>query len=127
MPLPISTAGLQVESGVLLENSTNNISLLHGDPALGWPEAAPFDAIIINEGNPDDVAPNLQSQLKNGGRIVVPSTSANKVYRLEKRNGQIGNRTELDTHPAGFPSDQNRVELRPAVKINTATQRHGEK
>ncbi|MHC5211703.1 MAG: protein-L-isoaspartate(D-aspartate) O-methyltransferase [Planctomycetota bacterium] len=42
-----------------------------GDGTLGWPEAAPFDAIIVAAGGPD-VPETLRSQLKVGGRMVIP-------------------------------------------------------
>lgn len=42
-----------------------------GDGTLGWPEAAPFDAIIIGAAAPGIPRP-LLSQLRLGGRLVVP-------------------------------------------------------
>lgn len=48
-----------------------NVKLRLGDGALGWPEEAPFDAIIVTAGAPD-LPPALWDQLKPGGRIVIP-------------------------------------------------------
>jgi protein-L-isoaspartate(D-aspartate) O-methyltransferase len=42
-----------------------------GDGYLGWPEAAPFDAIIVTAA-PDHVPQPLLDQLKVGGRLVIP-------------------------------------------------------
>jgi protein-L-isoaspartate(D-aspartate) O-methyltransferase len=42
-----------------------------GDGYRGWPEAAPFDAIIVTA-SPDTVPPALTAQLKEGGRLVIP-------------------------------------------------------
>lgn len=42
-----------------------------GDGYLGWPEAAPFDAIIVTCA-PEEVPPALVAQLKTGGRMIVP-------------------------------------------------------
>ena len=42
-----------------------------GDGYLGWPEAAPFDAIIVTAAAPRIPAP-LEQQLKDGGRLVLP-------------------------------------------------------
>ena len=42
-----------------------------GDGYLGWPEAAPFDGIIVTAA-PDHVPPALVAQLKPGGRLVIP-------------------------------------------------------
>jgi protein-L-isoaspartate(D-aspartate) O-methyltransferase len=49
----------------------NNIHVLHGDGTLGWPEYAPFDAIVVAAGGP--VVPDtLKQQLAIGGRLVIP-------------------------------------------------------
>ncbi|WP_366083034.1 protein-L-isoaspartate(D-aspartate) O-methyltransferase [Geothrix sp.] len=42
-----------------------------GDGHLGWPEAAPFDAIIVTCA-PEEVPPALVAQLKAGGRMIIP-------------------------------------------------------
>ncbi|MDQ7821036.1 MAG: protein-L-isoaspartate(D-aspartate) O-methyltransferase [Armatimonadota bacterium] len=42
-----------------------------GDGYFGWPEAAPFDAILVTAA-PDHVPPPLVQQLKDGGRLVIP-------------------------------------------------------
>ena len=49
----------------------DNIELRVGDGTLGWPEAAPFDAILVAAGGPE-VPPALKEQLAIGGRLVVP-------------------------------------------------------
>ena len=48
-----------------------NVHVLHGDGTLGWPEHAPFDAIIVAAGGPA-MPEALQNQLKIGGRLVIP-------------------------------------------------------
>jgi protein-L-isoaspartate(D-aspartate) O-methyltransferase len=42
-----------------------------GDGTLGWPPAAPYDAIIVTAGAPR-VPPALVEQLALGGRLVIP-------------------------------------------------------
>ena len=42
-----------------------------GDGYRGWPEAAPFDAILVTAA-PDHVPPDLEAQLRVGGRLVIP-------------------------------------------------------
>ena len=49
----------------------SNVHLLHGDGTLGWPEHAPFDAIIVTAA-PDHVPPALVEQLRPNGRMVIP-------------------------------------------------------
>src|SRR5260221_3090231 len=48
-----------------------NIDLRVGDGTKGWPEAAPFDAILVAAGGPE-VPPALKQQLAIGGRLVIP-------------------------------------------------------
>lgn len=48
-----------------------NIKVLHGDGTLGWPEHAPFDAIVVAAGGPE-IPEALQQQLAIGGRLVIP-------------------------------------------------------
>lgn len=49
----------------------SNIHVLQGDGTLGWPEKAPFDAIVVTAGGPEIPQPLLE-QLAIGGRLVVP-------------------------------------------------------
>lgn len=48
-----------------------NIKLRVGDGYRGWPEAAPFDAIMVTAA-PDHVPAPLVEQLREGGRLVLP-------------------------------------------------------
>ncbi len=48
-----------------------NISVKCGDGYRGWPEQAPFDAIIVTAA-PDKIPQPLLDQLKPGGRMVIP-------------------------------------------------------
>jgi protein-L-isoaspartate(D-aspartate) O-methyltransferase len=48
-----------------------NAHVKHGDGYLGWPEQAPFDAIIVTAGA-DHIPPPLVQQLKPGGRMAIP-------------------------------------------------------
>jgi protein-L-isoaspartate(D-aspartate) O-methyltransferase len=49
----------------------DNIELRVGDGTLGWPDAAPFDAILVAAGGPE-VPQALKEQLAVGGRLVIP-------------------------------------------------------
>ena len=48
-----------------------DVRVRHGDGYLGWPEAAPFDAIVVTAGA-DSIPPALIDQLAPGGRLVMP-------------------------------------------------------
>ncbi len=48
-----------------------NVEVRAGDGYLGWPEAAPFDAIMLTAAAPRIPEP-LKQQLKDGGRLVLP-------------------------------------------------------
>lgn len=48
-----------------------NVHLRAGDGYLGWPQAAPFDAIVVAAGAPS-VPPPLIEQLAPGGRLIIP-------------------------------------------------------
>jgi protein-L-isoaspartate(D-aspartate) O-methyltransferase len=48
-----------------------NVHVLHGDGTRGWPEHAPYDAIVVAAGGPQ-VPESLKEQLKIGGRLVIP-------------------------------------------------------
>lgn len=66
-----------------------NVHLRVGDGTLGWPEAAPFDRIMITAGAPE-VPPRLFDQLIDGGRLVAPLGSEDQqrivvVERLGER------------------------------------------
>jgi protein-L-isoaspartate(D-aspartate) O-methyltransferase len=48
-----------------------NVHVLHGDGTRGWPEHAPYDAIVVAAGGPK-IPDSLRAQLKIGGRLVIP-------------------------------------------------------
>lgn len=49
----------------------SKIKTRHGDGYFGWPEAAPFDCIMITA-SIDHIPPPLLKQLKDGGRLILP-------------------------------------------------------
>lgn len=69
-----------------------NVIIRVGDGTLGWPDEAPFDAIIVTAGSP--VVPDaLIGQLKPGGRLVIPvgEEDAQRLLRITRReDGSAG-------------------------------------
>ena len=61
----------------------DNIELRVGDGSRGWPEAAPFDAILVAAGAPD-TPPALREQLAIGGRLVIPVGEDGQHQRLRR-------------------------------------------
>ena len=68
----------------------NNVHIKVADGYKGWPEEAPFDAIIVTCA-PEKVPQPLVDQLEDGGRMVIPvgERFAQQLYLLEKKNGQL--------------------------------------
>jgi protein-L-isoaspartate(D-aspartate) O-methyltransferase len=67
----------------------DNVTIRVGDGSAGWPEAAPFEAIVVTAGAPS-VPPPLVEQLQVGGRLVIPvgSPQAQTLRRvLRKEEG----------------------------------------
>jgi protein-L-isoaspartate(D-aspartate) O-methyltransferase len=67
------------------------VQVRSGDGYLGWPEAAPFDAILVTAATPR-VPPALTAQLKEGGRLVIPlgpPGGAQTLVRYSKVQGKL--------------------------------------
>ena len=74
---------------LLFELGYKNITVKAGDGYLGWPEAAPFDAIMITCA-PDHVPKPLLEQLKEGGRMVLPvGEYTQELKKITKKSGKI--------------------------------------
>jgi protein-L-isoaspartate(D-aspartate) O-methyltransferase len=74
-----------------------NVHVRIGDGYEGWPEHAPFDAIIVTC-SPEHVPAPLVEQLRDGGRMIIPvgeSPGAQALYLLEKRGGKVERRAVL--------------------------------
>jgi len=67
-----------------------------GDGYQGWPEVAPFDAIIVTCA-PGKVPQPLTQQLKDGGRMIIPVGTGldQQLFLLEKKNGELAQRAIL--------------------------------
>lgn len=73
-----------------------NVHVRAGDGYKGWPEHAPFDAVIVTCA-PDHIPSALVEQLREGGRMIIPvgDIGAQELYILEKRAGRVERRAVL--------------------------------
>jgi len=87
---------------LLGELGYRNVEVRIGDGYNGWPEAAPFDSIIVTAA-PGEIPKPLVDQLKPGGRMVIPVGGSSDVQQLmlvEKRPD--GTATTKRTLPVRF-------------------------
>ena len=69
----------------------DNVTVRCGDGYQGWPEHAPFDAIIVTCA-PEEIPQPLQDQLGEAARMVIPvgpEAGIQHLYLLEKRHGEL--------------------------------------
>ena len=77
-----------------------NVHTRIGDGYAGWPDAAPFDAVIVTCA-PSAVPPPLVEQLKEGGRMVIPLGGKfdQRVHIMIKKDGKL---VDLASRPTLF-------------------------
>jgi len=81
-----------------------------GDGYKGWPEEAPFDAIVVTCGA-DHVPDPLFEQLKPGGAMVIPVGKVGEQVLKVITKGQGGERRERDLIPVSFVPLRRQSEL----------------
>ena len=102
-----------------------NVEVRVGDGTLGWPDAAPFDAILVAAGAPA-VPEALKRQLAPGGRLIIPVGTGDVQRLVRIRRGEdgrfeeeqidavrfvplIGEQGWQDTKPATSPLGNDRI------------------
>ena len=119
-------------AAVLAELGYANVHVLHADGTRGWPDHAPYDAIVVAAGGPE-VPESLKAQLKIGGRLVIPVGIDRRVQELlrvtrvsrariqdggyrrcplrpARRRGRMGGRGELGVAATDRPAVETKME-----------------
>jgi protein-L-isoaspartate(D-aspartate) O-methyltransferase len=84
-------------AAVLAERGYHNVHVMHGDGTRGWPDHAPYDAIVVAAGGPK-VPEALRRQLKIGGRLVIPvgrDARAQELVRITRTSEDEYKREDL--------------------------------
>ena len=79
----------------------DNVWVKHGNGYLGWPEEAPFDAIIVTAA-PETVPKKLIEQLGEGGKMIIPLGKTDSVQILKLFVKKGGKAIEKDLLPVRF-------------------------
>ncbi len=87
-------------AAVLRAQATSNISLRIGDGNAGWPEEAPFDAIVVTAA-PPRIPPELLEQLAPGGRLVIPYGEGTQMLTVVEKSAS-GETRETAIVPVRF-------------------------
>ena len=70
-----------------------NVHVHNGDGSAGFPDAAPYDAILVTAGAPG-IPQIIASQLRDGGRLVIPvgDRDNQELVRAQMESGQLKSR-----------------------------------
>ncbi len=127
-------------AGRLARLGYKNVHVFTGDGTRGWPEHAPYDAIIVAAGGPE-VPPSLREQLALGGRLVIPVGTSSRSQQLVRVTrtaeheygeeelmavtfvpliGEQGWREGAESPSRARPQEAKAVAARPLVSLLTA-------
>lgn len=86
---------------ILSDLKYNNVRVKCGNGYLGWPDEAPFDAIIVTAA-PDKIPDTLIEQLKDGGTMIIPVGPVHEVQSLKLITKKGAKITEKELLPVRF-------------------------
>jgi protein-L-isoaspartate(D-aspartate) O-methyltransferase len=87
----------------LTEQGAVNVEVRVGDGSRGWPEHAPFDKILVAAA-PDLIPTSLLSQLKPGGKMVIPAGIENAQQLMLVEKNEKGQLSVEEILPVRFSS-----------------------
>jgi len=115
----------------LAEQGYENVHVRCGDGTLGWPEQAPFEAIVVAAGGPE-IPESLREQLEIGGRLVIPvgstvgSQSLVKITRVGESEYESKDLGAVRFVPLvgaeGWHTEEKEASPRPAIPISLPEQ-----
>src|SRR5690606_35555955 len=85
----------------LRELGLRNVLLSHADGGFGWPEKAPFDA-ILSTAAPQYIPEELKKQLAPGGVLVIPVGGEQQTLQLVMRDGDSDDFVTQQLEPVRF-------------------------
>ncbi|MEJ2278055.1 MAG: protein-L-isoaspartate O-methyltransferase [Candidatus Lokiarchaeota archaeon] len=76
----------------ILDAGYKNVTIIHGDGTLGYPEEAPYDKILVTAASPNKVPQPLNDLLKEWGVMCIPAGTrrfAQSLYTIKKEKDQF--------------------------------------
>ena len=102
---------------VLREQGCGNVTPVVGDGTLGWPDQAPYDAIVVTAAGPEPPPPLLR-QLAEGGRLVMPvgtKHGSQRLMRFTRTSGRGPTRGGADDEPQHVAEPLTAVRFVPLI------------
>lgn len=94
----------------LREVGYDNVDTKHGDGYWGWEDKGPFDAVVVTAAA-EHVPPPLITQLKDGGRMIIPLGSpffTQNLVLVQKTGDEVRTRSLFPVRFVPFTRDKSR-------------------